>query len=85
VETSLNRGFDARELPFRVAGGKMTLAPTNGDGHCEERMRAALRMIDEAMSQTSGESLVDHFYDDAFARLSERMRLVAVHLEFYVR
>jgi putative nucleotidyltransferase with HDIG domain len=86
VETSLNRGFDSRELPFRVAGGKMMLAPTNGDGQSgEERMRAALRMIDEAMSQTSGQSLVDNFYDDAFARLSERMRLVAVHLEFYMR
>jgi hypothetical protein len=46
-------------------------------------MRAALRRIDVVMGRVSGVTLVDHFYADAFASLSGRMRDTANALGFY--
>lgn len=85
VENDLNGSFEDDGLPFKVVGGHVTLGG-NGNGRDREptvdEMREALKRMDELMGRMSGASLVDHFYADAAAALSERMRLLAIDLEF---
>jgi len=41
--------------------------------------------MSSGMEATSGRSLVDHFYDEAVADMSERMRRLALLLDLYAR
>lgn len=86
VEIELNERFVAAELPFKVANGRMSMAPTDGGPDSRiTMMHTALRDIEISMGRTSGATLVDHFYADAMGGLSERMRQIAVRLDFYAR
>lgn len=86
VEIELNERFAAAELPFKVANGRMSMGPTEGGPESRlGMMHTALRDIDISMGRTSGATLVDHFYADAMGGLSERMRQIAVRLDFYGR
>lgn len=83
VERDLNEYFEVNELPFRIAQGRIS-APLDleSNGHEVDQMREALNTMDEMMGRMSGATLVDHFYADAAAGLSERMRDLAVALGF---
>jgi len=81
VERELNEYFLAEEIPFAITQGGMSI--TSEDRACSvAQMQAALKRMDETMGHMSGSSLVDHFYADAAANLSERMRLLAISLGF---
>lgn len=81
VERQLNEFFAAERIPFAITQGGMSI--TSEDRSCTlEQMRAALKRMDETMGHMSGSSLVDHFYADAAANLSDRMRMLAVSLGF---
>lgn len=87
VEEELNRYFRETQTPFTIVNGRMSsTADGNGSGDADlEQMRLALRRMDATMGRMSGHTLVDHFYADAMEGLSERMRRIAAHLEFYGR
>jgi len=81
VERELNEYFVEQQIPFAITQGGMSI--TSEDRACTvAQMQAALKRMDETMGHMSGSSLVDHFYADAAASLSERMRLLAVSLGF---
>lgn len=81
VERELNEYFIEQEIPFAIVQGGMSI--TSEDRACTvAQMQAALKRMDETMGHMSGSSLVDHFYADAAASLSERMRLLAISLGF---
>lgn len=81
VERDLNDFFFAEEIPFAITQGGMSI--TSEDRTCSvAQMQLALKRMDETMGHMSGASLVDHFYADAAAGLSERMRLLALSLGF---
>ena len=87
IEEELNQFFEETEMPFAIIGGRVSRT-RNGDGSPEvdlDQMRLALRRVDSTMGRMSGHTLVDHFYTDAMEGLSERMRSIASHLEFYGR
>jgi hypothetical protein len=72
-------------MPFRIIRGRVQFAsevPLVLEGELEQ-MTMTLRCLDDAMSRTSGATLIDHFYADAFAGLSSRMRRLASELGFY--
>ncbi len=85
AESALNGEFSRAGLPLTVSAGRVALAAhgPEHDGADLEQMRRALRLLDETLGSLSGHSLVDHFYADAMESLSERMRRLTVHLEFY--
>ncbi|MDO9108945.1 MAG: HD domain-containing protein, partial [Coriobacteriia bacterium] len=81
VEHELNEYFATHMIPFAITQGGMSI--TSEDRSCTvDHMQVTLKRMDEAMGHTSGASLVDHFYADAAAGLSERMRLLALSLGF---
>ncbi|TLM99044.1 MAG: HD domain-containing protein [Actinobacteria bacterium] len=85
VEHEVDVYLDEAALPFRIVRGRISFttdAPAEL-GEEVEQMRDALRQVDTIMSRVSGGTLVDHFYDDAFAALSGRMRDAARRLGFY--
>jgi putative nucleotidyltransferase with HDIG domain len=84
IEDEINAFFTQEELPFKITHGRMSTVGSGGISCIVEieHMRIALEQIDATMSRTSGNTLVDHFYTDAMAGLSERMRAMAVLLDF---
>ncbi len=84
VERELNDVFEAQGYPISVSGGRVSVHFSDDSVGELVAMREALGLLDETMSQVSGETLVDHFYSDAMAGLSDRMRLLAHGLEFHI-
>ncbi len=86
VERELGVFFVERSMPFTIAHGRMAVGAVEGYTADEqlELMREALRHLDVIMGRLSGHTLVDHFYTDALAGLSERMRDIARALGLYV-
>lgn len=85
VESEADDYFEAEHMPFRVVRGRLTFTTDSPVEANEElvQMRTALRRIDAIMGHVSGNTLVDHFYDDALNGLSGRMRSLAGRLDFY--
>ena len=84
VESQLDRTFVDAGTSFRVLHGRITFtsnvsASPDGEVH---RMREALGKVDELMARVSGDTLVDHFYQDALAGFSGRMHRLARDLGF---
>lgn len=85
VESELAEYLTSSELPFRLILGRIDFsapAPYTLNGEVEQ-MRSVLRRIDSVMGRLSGQTLVDHFYDDALAGFSDRMQDLARELAFY--
>ena len=80
LETELNRCFVAEELPFAFSGGRLAATwdgspERDGElGHMRDVLARARRRRWRGRRATS---LVDHFYAEALASLSSRMRLLA--------
>jgi len=85
VETEIDDYFREHGLEFRIQHGRVVfLADPPADAADEtEAMRAALRRIDATITRFSGGTLLEHFYSDALAGISEHMRTLAVQLDFY--
>ena len=86
VERELNTVFGREDIPIEVGAGHVTFAADDEDsleGELEV-MRKALRLMDTTMGHMSGQTLVDHFYADAMAGLSDRMRRLAFALDLHV-
>lgn len=85
VESEIDGYFRAQNLPFRLVSGRVSFtsdAPPVSDGELN-MMRDALRRIEATIGRLSGETLVEHFYDDALSGVSIRMRGLARDLDFY--
>lgn len=85
VETEVDEYFGASSMPFRIVRGRTDFLdepPITLNGEVDQ-MRDALRRIDAVMGRLSGQTLVDHFYADALAGISDRMRELARDLTFY--
>jgi putative nucleotidyltransferase with HDIG domain len=85
VENEADTFFHSEDMPFRVTRSHLIFAedpPLEVAGELVQ-MRLALRRIDQIIGRVSGDTLVDHFYDDAFDGLSARMRHLAVELGFH--
>jgi putative nucleotidyltransferase with HDIG domain len=87
VEDELNEAFVAQKMPVEVSAGRVS---TSFDelGTLDEQlivMKAALASIDDTLAHMSGTTLVDHFYSDALATLSDRMQRLAQSLGLGVR
>ena len=83
IEERLNALFAKEELSCTVAGGKLVWR-LNGDLPFEEEtrvMRHVVTLISGAMETSAGSTLVDHFYGEAVANLSGRLRQVAEALD----
>ena len=86
VEQELNLAFEEARFPVEVSSGRLTVH-FDGDATMDEEIKAmqhALRIVDKTMGRMSGHTLVDHFYSDAVAGLSDRMRRLAHSLDLYV-
>jgi hypothetical protein len=85
VEAEVDEFFAERQMPYRMAQGKLTFVDDALSDIADELddMRAALRHVNAIMSRVSGGTLVEHFYDDAVEGFSARMRLLAVALQFH--
>jgi len=82
VERELDTQFARENLPFRVRGGRTVFladAPLARDAEVE-RMRIALRQLDDTIGRLAGTTLLDHFYVDALDTLTGRMRRLATEL-----
>ncbi len=79
LEERLTEAIEAGRLPFKLAGGRMSVSGGEGrDLETEvEAMREALTLLCALIERTSGATLVDHFYAEALDRMSERMRATA--------
>jgi hypothetical protein len=85
VESEIDEYFREHGFEFRIQHGQIafrTEPPPDGDAETEA-MRTALRRIDSTISRFSGGTLLDHFYTDALAGVSEHMRTIAIELDFY--
>ncbi len=85
VESEIDGCLSAEGLPFSVADGRVTCTqslPIRPDGEVGV-MRHALRLVDAAIGRLSGGTLVEHFYDDALAGMSVRMRGLVSDLDLY--
>ncbi len=84
AETDLNMRFAQEGIPLTVVSGKVNvqLPHETPDGSQIELMRQALLIVGHTLGRLSGYALVGHFYADAMSALSERMRRIAVGLEF---
>ena len=61
--------------PFRIARGRMRFVePSTSEGDELDQMRDAMGALDATLTRVSGSTLVDHYYTDAYAGFSERMR-----------
>jgi len=87
LEAELNEYFTSHATPFALSGGHLRADwSAMGDPEMQvDAMRSVVERTAHAMSRTTGRSLVDHFYDEAVAGLSERMRHVAEQLDLYSR
>ncbi|MDH4139829.1 MAG: HD domain-containing protein, partial [Coriobacteriia bacterium] len=83
VEQELNDLFADRGYPITVSSGRVSVHFEDGISDELRSMRDAVKLVDETMGRMSGETLVDHFYADAMATLSDRMRLLAHSLDFH--
>jgi len=86
VEVEVDKQFDAEGWPFSVKRGRLAFSgamPSTLDEELME-MRAAMRRIDATLSRVSGSALVDHFYADAYAGFSARMRHLADALDLRI-
>ncbi len=86
VESELNAAFAEAGLPVVVHSSNVSVDFDDRLSFDEEiaMMRRVLRMMESTMGNMSGHTLVDHFYADAMAGLSDRMRRLAHSLELYV-
>ena len=87
MEVDVDKQFEEAGWPFRVTRGRVAFvdsAPPSSDGELPE-MRAAMRRIDATLARVSGSALVDHFYTDAYAGFSARMRHLADALDLRIR
>lgn len=85
VESEVDAYLEDKGLPFRIVRGRIDFSedvPFVLDGEVDH-MRLTLRRIDIVMGRLSGQTLVDHFYADALAGFSDRMRELASELEFF--
>jgi putative nucleotidyltransferase with HDIG domain len=84
VEADTDAFFRSDKLPYRMVHGRLTFLDEPDGDVIEQlrRMRAALRHLDATIGRVSGNTLVQHFYDDALEGFSARMRQLAVNLEF---
>lgn len=84
AEARLSETFAEAGVPVTVASGSVIpgFEAAGADGSEIAQMRDALRLMDATIGSLSGHSLIDHFYSDAMESLPERMRRIAVDLEF---
>lgn len=85
VEKEVDDYFSEHGLELRIHDGTVTfLNEAPADSVVEaEVMRTALRRVDATISRFSGGTLLEHFYADALAGVSEHMRLLANQLDFH--
>lgn len=85
VEKELDVYFAEQGTQFRVVRGRLVFESDTQADLAEELdvMRDALRHMDAVIGELSGGTLVEHFYNDALAGLSARMRETARELGFY--
>ena len=87
VEVDVDKQFEESGWPFRVTRGRVTFidaAPSSATSELPD-MRTAMRRIDATLARVSGSALVDHFYTDAYAGFSARMRHLADALDLRIR
>lgn len=85
VEASVDRYLEDRRLPYALRNGHMSAdwdEAGSPDRQLEE-MRDIVSHMATCMEGPAGGSLVDHFYAEALAGLSERMRGLAEALDLY--
>lgn len=87
LEALVNDEYAQAGLPYRVSGGHLSMTGSDDRDIAAELplMRAALERLESAMEGPAGRGLVDHFYDEAFESLSDRMRGSAVVMDFRAR
>jgi putative nucleotidyltransferase with HDIG domain len=87
IERDLNAACQHEGIPVSVDSGRVV----SRLDEIEDRdlqvslMRQTLSIFEDAMGRMSGTTLVDHFYDDAVAALSERMQGMAGVLDFHAQ
>ena len=79
-----------RSLQSSAQATRQELAANMAHNHAAsvqqlEGMREVIRRLSGGMEATAGSSLVDHFYDEAVAALSDRMRYLALVLDLFER
>ena len=77
VEAAVNLRIETEGLSASVEGGRVVRQADGAASLDIDQMRRVLRCVSEAIGEASGFALVDHFYADATAGLSERMRKTA--------
>ena len=81
VEAEVDQRFESEGRPFRIARGRVRFVEPSRPNHDElDEMRDAMSALDETLGRVAGSTLVDHFYTDAYAGFSERMRRLAGEL-----
>jgi putative nucleotidyltransferase with HDIG domain len=86
VEAELDSHFESAAFPFRLTRGRIVFTEepeVDVEGEVSA-MRESLRRMDAIMGRVSGAGLVDHFYTEAFEKMSSRMRAVAAELDFFL-
>jgi putative nucleotidyltransferase with HDIG domain len=87
LEVSVGAYFRENGMPYVLHNGHLT-ADWESAGTPEDQlqdMRDVVKRIATGMEATAGRSLVDHFYDEAVAGLSDRMRYLSQVLDLYDR
>jgi putative nucleotidyltransferase with HDIG domain len=87
LEASVGIFFRDGEMPYALHNGHLTVDWEKA-GTAEQQlgdMRDVIKRVSAGMEATAGRSLVDHFYDEAVAGLSDRMRYLAQVLDLYDR
>jgi len=86
VEREINAAFADAQYGIEVSAGHVSVR-IDGELAPDDELRvlrSALRLVDETMGRMSGHTLVDHFYADAVAALSDRMRRLVDSLQLYL-
>jgi putative nucleotidyltransferase with HDIG domain len=84
IEGDVDEYFRVQNLPYRMVRGRLTFLDQPNGEVTEQllQMRSALHHVEATIGRVSGNTLVQHFYDDALESFSSRMRQLAITLEF---
>jgi putative nucleotidyltransferase with HDIG domain len=87
LESSVGTFFRDQEMHYTLHNGHLTVDwEKAGSAEAQlQDMRDVIKRVSAGMEATAGRSLVDHFYDEAVAGLSDRMRYLAQVLDLYER